>query len=141
MQKRPCHPFLLIWAAGMFLALSLCTYSAFAADKPVCFDVPTASRMVVALEEGKSAQENLSRAMDVIDSYEKVITGLQGAMESQDKSIANSDATVKKMQDLLDQQTKNCNDAIEAAKPSVFMEILKAVGYFGAGVLLGVLIM
>lgn len=125
---------LAVLLTGIFLlCLSL---SAHAAD--ICFPEATAGGMVVELEQCRIQRDELSLCKDAVKNIEQQTAVQEEEILIYKSAVGDARKAADGYRALFDAQRQMYESALKEARPSVFEQAIKALGFVGAGILIGI---
>jgi len=124
----------------LFVSIVLLFISVSPSYGQVCFDQVTADRMVVELQSCRFTEQELTfqekKNLELMSMSEKQ-TLLAKETEAKFKACS---AALGKTDQLMKDKDAACDERVRQAKPSLWSMISGALGFFSAGILIGLLL-
>lgn len=127
--------FAIFIAICIWLALAVKAWPA-----EVCFDTETAKVMTVELEQCHIQRDELSFCNEAVRNLNQTVEAQEAAMVIYKTAIEDARKAAEGYRSLLDEQRKIYETALKESRPSLFEQALKALGFIGGGIIIGVLL-
>jgi len=125
---------------GLIISVILLLSGNVLAEESICFDKNTAGNIVVEIEKCRIDEKKIDILIKQNQELEKQISLLNQVIEKQKEQQEILKKEVESYKTLLATQKAGYEEEIKKAKPSLFNEMLKAFGFVGAGIVIGLLL-
>jgi hypothetical protein len=129
----------IVLIAWVIVLSSLFIKPAFAED--ICLPSDTVSQMTVDLEKYQLLKERYNLLTDANKELEKQAELLEKIVDLQKQQNDVLAKTNEQYKQLIEDQSKMYKETLKASKPSIFERVFGALGIFGVGALIGILVL
>lgn len=106
----------------------------------ICLGPESAKGIVVELEQCRIQKEELSLCTEAVRNLEQTVEIQNQEVDIYKSAIEDARKAADGYKSLLDEQRKMYETALKESKPSLFEQVIKALGFIGGGILIGVLL-
>lgn len=128
------------WLFVLFIFICLFILAVSSCSAEVCFSTDTAKVITVELEQCRIQKDELSLCNEAVRNLEQTVEAQDSAIVIYKSAIADARKAAESYKALLDEQRKMYEMVLKESRPSIFEQAIKAFGFIGAGILIGVLL-